>query len=141
MATNETIRLRVSSSSRNIPLELQDGNPYYVGARAYVTQTESGAVITVIDKDGTTTAIVNNGADGADGNGIASIEKTDTSGVVDTYTITFDNGLTTEFTVTNGEAGADGEDGVDGLGIASIAKTGTSGLVDTYTITYSDGTT
>ena len=42
------------------------------------------------------------GDDGADGNGIASISKTGTSGLVDTYTITYDDGTTTTFTVTNG---------------------------------------
>lgn len=66
---------------------------------------------------------------GSDGSGIASIEKTGTSGIVDTYTITYDNGNKTTFTVTNGN------------GIVSIAKTGTSGLVDTYTITFQDQTT
>lgn len=66
---------------------------------------------------------------GSDGSGIASIEKTGTSGIVDTYTITYDNGNKTTFTVTNGN------------GIVSIAKTGTSGLVDTYTITFQDETT
>lgn len=42
------------------------------------------------------------GADGAPGVGIASIEKTATSGLVDTYTITYTNGTTSTFTVTNG---------------------------------------
>lgn len=42
------------------------------------------------------------GAKGDDGNGIASISKTGTSGLVDTYTITFTDGNTTTFTVTNG---------------------------------------
>lgn len=42
------------------------------------------------------------GDDGEAGNGIASITKTGTSGLVDTYTITFDDGSTTTFTVTNG---------------------------------------
>jgi hypothetical protein len=69
---------------------------------------------------------------GVDGSGIASIEKTGTSGLVDTYTITLDDGRKTTFEVTNGE---------DGNGIASIAKTGTQGLVDTYTITMDDGYT
>ena len=41
------------------------------------------------------------------GNGIASIEKTGTSGLIDTYTITFTNGDTTTFTVTNGEDASD----------------------------------
>ena len=44
------------------------------------------------------------GATGATGNGIASISKTGTSGLVDTYTITYTNGQTTTFTVTNGES-------------------------------------
>ena len=39
---------------------------------------------------------------GAVGNGIASIEKTSTSGNIDTYTITYDDGNTDTFTVTNG---------------------------------------
>ena len=42
------------------------------------------------------------GQQGDTGNGIASITKTGTSGLVDTYTITFTNGNTTTFTVTNG---------------------------------------
>ena len=42
---------------------------------------------------------------GATGNGIASITKTGTSGLVDTYTITYTNGNTTTFTITNGEDG------------------------------------
>lgn len=53
------------------------------------------------------------GATGATGNGIASIEKTSTSGLVDTYTITFTDGTTTTFDVTNGADGADGADGDD----------------------------
>lgn len=66
---------------------------------------------------------------GANGSGIASIEKTGTSLNVDTYTITLDDGTKTTFTVTNGTS------------IASIEKTGTVGLVDTYTITLTDGST
>lgn len=45
------------------------------------------------------------GDTGATGNGIASITKTGTSGLVDTYTITYTNGNTTTFTVTNGQDG------------------------------------
>jgi hypothetical protein len=66
---------------------------------------------------------------GVDGEGIESIEKTGTSGLVDTYTITYTDGAKTTFTVTNGK------------GISSIEKTSTTGTVDTYTITYNDGTT
>lgn len=45
---------------------------------------------------------------GADGNGIATITKTGTVALVDTYTITFDNASTTTFDVTNGAAGSAG---------------------------------
>lgn len=40
---------------------------------------------------------------GDNGNGIASIEKTATSGLIDTYTITYDDDTTSEFYITNGE--------------------------------------
>ena len=42
------------------------------------------------------------GPQGATGNGISTVAKTGTSGLVDTYTITFTDGTTTTFTVTNG---------------------------------------
>jgi hypothetical protein len=45
------------------------------------------------------------GETGATGNGILSIQKTATVGLVDTYTITFTDGTTTTFDVTNGEDG------------------------------------
>lgn len=66
---------------------------------------------------------------GEAGNNIQSIEKTATSGAVDTYTITLTDGSTTTFNVTNGS------------NIASITLTGSSGLVDTYTVTLTDGST
>ena len=62
------------------------------------------------------------------GKGISGITKTSTSGLTDTYTITYSDGTTTTFQVVNGR------------GVASITKTGTSGLVDTYTIAYNDST-
>ena len=45
------------------------------------------------------------GLQGETGNGIASIEKTSTVGLVDTYTITFTDSSTFNFTVTNANAG------------------------------------
>lgn len=42
------------------------------------------------------------GADGADGNGIASIELLSTSGLVKTYRITFDDGDHFDYQVTDG---------------------------------------
>ena len=44
---------------------------------------------------------------GPAGKGIQSITKTATSGLVDTYTITYTDGTTQTFTVTNGSSGAD----------------------------------
>lgn len=66
---------------------------------------------------------------GTSGNDITGIEKTSSSGNIDTYTITLSDGTTETFTVTNGTS------------IESIEKTSTSGLIDTYTITLTDGST
>lgn len=66
---------------------------------------------------------------GDTGNGISSIEKTSTSGLVDTYTITYTNGNTTTFDVSNGN------------GIDRIEKTATVGNKDTYTIYFTNGST
>ena len=66
---------------------------------------------------------------GETGGHIETVEKTSTSGIVDTYTMTFDDGNSYTFDVTNGSS------------ISSIAKTSTSGLVDTYTITLTNGDT
>lgn len=45
------------------------------------------------------------GQKGDTGNGITSIIKTNTSGLIDTYTITYTNGETDIFTITNGSNG------------------------------------
>lgn len=66
---------------------------------------------------------------GPRGYGIKTIAKTGTDGLVDTYTVTFDDDRTATFEVTNGRA------------ISSIDLTSTVENVDTYTITYNDGTT
>lgn len=42
------------------------------------------------------------GETGATGNGIVSVEKTSTNGIIDTYTITFSNGQTFTYELTNG---------------------------------------
>ena len=69
------------------------------------------------------------GDKGTDGRAITSVAKISTSGLVDTYKISFSDNTSTNFTVTNGSS------------IKSIAKTGTSGLTDTYTVTLTDETT
>ena len=69
------------------------------------------------------------GERGETGNGIVSFELTSSSGLTDTYTITFTDGNTQEINVNNG------------VGISNISLSSTEGLVDTYTITYSNNTT
>ena len=64
--------------------------------------------------DGVDTNIRAEGIQGETGNGIVSIEKASSNGLVDTYTITFTDGTTTTFTVTNGEDGVDGIQGEKG---------------------------
>lgn len=49
------------------------------------------------------------GIQGETGNGIATIQKTSTSGLIDTYTITYTDGNTSTFSITNGKDGEDGE--------------------------------
>ena len=70
---------------------------------------------------------------GAEVSDISLISK---NGLVDTYQITFSNGATQTFTVTNG---TDGLGGAPGVGIADISLTDTVGNVDTYTITMTNG--
>ena len=81
----------------------------------------------------TTPAVVgvygDKGATGNAGTSITSVTKIGTSGLVDTYRITFSNNTTTTFTITNGSS------------ISTIEKTSTSGLVDTYKVTLSNGET
>ena len=65
--------------------------------------------------DGVNTNQAAQGVKGETGNGISDISKTGTSGLVDTYTITYTNGTTTTFTVTNGEKGDKGDQGIQGI--------------------------
>ena len=55
------------------------------------------------------------GATGAVGNGIADITKTNTTGLVDTYTITYTDTTTDTFTVTNGTDGVEVNDATTAL--------------------------
>ncbi len=54
------------------------------------------------------------GKDGKDGVSVVSIAKTATEGKTDTYTITYSDGSTSQFVVTNGEDGSQGVQGVPG---------------------------
>lgn len=117
-------------------METFSQNPPYIGANGdwYVwsvedqeyVDSEVDASITVDIADitmiaeGSTPYVTNTGTDtdpvfhlflpkspkGDTGNGISSIVKTSTVGLVDTYTITMTDGTTTTFTVTNGRDGS-----------------------------------
>ena len=86
----------VGISSITYKEEDQDGNYVYT-----VLMTDSSGYDITCPK-GPQGQTGQTGQTGATGNGIASIEKTSTSGLVDTYTITYTNGDTDTFTVTNG---------------------------------------
>ncbi|MBP5574518.1 MAG: leucine-rich repeat protein [Bacilli bacterium] len=54
------------------------------------------------------------GQNGQDGVSVVSIVKTSSEGLVDTYTITYSDGHTSTFTVTNGANGQNGQSGAQG---------------------------
>jgi len=69
------------------------------------------------------------GETGATGNGIETIEKTSTSGLVDTYTITYTDDTTSTFTLTNGQNGANAT--ITGATASVDNSTGTPSVVVT----------
>lgn len=80
----------------------------YIGANGnwYVYDAvQEQFVDTGIEAEGPAGPAGPTGPTGPTGNGIASITKTGTVGLVDTYTITYTDGTTTTFTVTNGQNG------------------------------------
>lgn len=68
------------------------------------------------------------------GIGISSLEKTSTSGNVDTYTITFDDGSTEIFNVTNGIDGTNGSTWYKGTALTGTgsAITGFPGVINDF---------
>lgn len=57
---------------------------------------------------------IENGVDGIDGNGISNVEKINTIGLIDTYRITFTDGNTFDYSITNGTKGEQGVQGLKG---------------------------
>lgn len=104
------------------------------GITSIVLNDDYTLTFTMADETTVTTTSVRGatgakGDKGTDGRAITSVAKISTSGLVDTYKISFSDNTSTNFTVTNGSS------------IKSIAKTATSGLTDTYTVTLTDDTT
>lgn len=143
IAAAEALEARLQRLTENPPYIGTNGN-WYVWDTTTGDYVDSGvdASITVAIADITmlapnATPYVTNTGTSTDpifhlfipqGKAVSNIAKTGTSGLVDTYTITYNDGTTTTYTITNGK------------GIASLYKTGSSGLTDVYTITYTDGT-
>lgn len=71
----------------------------------YIGQNGDWFIYDVANEQYVDSGFPSRGAQGDTGNGIFSIVKTGTSGLVDTYTITFTDGTTTTFDVTNGRDG------------------------------------
>ncbi len=122
-------------------VDMQGGSA--VSPTATVVKVGDTATITITDYEGTTTASISDGergpagpqgvpgergetgqtgATGATGNGIASIAKIGTSGLVDTYTITYTDGSATTYTVTNGAQGIQGPQGEPGADYVLTAQ-------------------
>jgi hypothetical protein len=70
---------------------------------APVSPSLTGTMTITLADDSTTTVDIQNGK------GITSVAKTSTSGLVDTYTISYNDGTTQNFTVTNGAKGDTGD--------------------------------
>ena len=80
-----------------------DGPPGTIENLSVTATTRSaGSSATASYSNNVLTLGIPRGNTGATGNGISNIQKTGTSGYVDTYTITTTNGSTYDFTVTNG---------------------------------------
>lgn len=76
----------------------------YLWVRLLITYTNSTS----------STVVFPTGENGSDGVSIVSINKTSTSGNIDTYTIMLSNNTTSTFTVTNGTQGPTGATGATG---------------------------
>ena len=125
----------VYNSDGTLTITLSDGSSFVSGYSMKGEQGADGVGISTVTfgQDGTVTVTLSNGttftseysfkgeqgvqgdpgADGEDGRGITSIIKTATSGLVDTYTITYTDGTTSTFTVTNGRDGSGGGTNAD----------------------------
>lgn len=75
------------------------------------------------------------------GAGITSVTKTATAGLVDTYTITFSNGTTSTFNITNGADGSNGSTWYRGTAIAGTGSgiTGFPGIINDFYLNSSTG--
>ncbi len=110
-----TITYTDGSTSTFIVTNGVDGNTPYIGENGHwwIGDTDTGVNAKGDKGDKGDTGAT--GSSGKDGVSVVSIKKTSSSGNVDTYTITYSDGSTSTFTVTNGTDGKDGLQGIQGI--------------------------
>ena len=107
-----------SSSELPSPTIVQRNSAYLVGTEApydlYVIMGQTGSLVWFDCGQVSMGPQGPQGETGAAGVSVDSITKTSTSGLVDTYTISYSDGDTSTFTVTNGAKGDKGDKGDTG---------------------------
>ena len=101
-AIPDTINDALEAAKESGEFDGQDG----ISPTVTITEITGGHRITIIDEAHPNGQVVDV-LDGTNGRGIVSVEKTGTSGLTDTYTITYTSGDPTTFTVVNGKDGQD----------------------------------
>lgn len=85
----------------------------YPGVDGHTPTIEIGAMGTWVI-DGVDSGVIASGPRGQDGRSVISIDKTNSEGLIDTYTITYSDDTTSTFIVVNGEQGPQGIQGMPG---------------------------
>lgn len=73
---SKTYELNLQMDNRSVSLSREEHTPKYIGARAYCTPTDDGAIITLIDYNGETSVEIKNGRSQLDDNDYAKIATT-----------------------------------------------------------------
>lgn len=118
--TQQTFNADGTVSTNTFDVTVEAGKVVAIDPYITIEQTEDGAVVTVTDAHGKTTATIYNGKDGQDGqSGVDGFSPTATvskSGNVATISITDKSG-TTSTQVFDGAKGDKGDKGDPGIGI------------------------
>lgn len=108
---------------------------------ATVSQTQSGATISITDSQGTTTANISNGTDGAAGQAATISVGSTTTGAAGTNASVVNSGTSSaavlDFTIPRG---TDGQDGADGQSATITVGTTTTGAAGTNASVVNSGT-
>ena len=131
LADEYTITYTDNTTSRFVVFNGADGSQGiqgYPGVDGHTPTIEIGAQGTWV-VDGVDTGVAAAGPRGQDGRSVVSIDKTNSEGLIDTYTITYSDDTTSTFIVVNGEQGPQGIQGMPG----------TNGHTPTITISATTG--